>query len=260
VPSCLRACSYDLSRLRANLRPFRLHWSPTLRSTNDHAAALRRRGKLYAPAAVLTGRQTAGRGRGPHVWWSGPGCITDTFVLPVGEQIQPHQLPLVAGVAVRSAAAEITRNDNIQLKWPNDLLYEGRKLAGLLCERVEKADLVGLGLNVTFDGASAPAPLRDRMTSLSQIAARALDMTDVLSTVAAHLRRTIERQADRPFALLLREYDAHHALVGKTVSVLDPSDAVAVTGRCEGLDDMGRLLLRSRSQLRRIISGQVRTI
>ena len=75
--------SYDLKRLRAALKPFRLHWSPTLRSTNDHAAEVRRRGELYAPAVVLTGRQTAGRGRGAHVWWSGPGCITVTFVLPV---------------------------------------------------------------------------------------------------------------------------------------------------------------------------------
>ena len=82
----------------------------------------------------------------------------------------------------------------------------------------------------------------------------------MLTAVAWHLRRTIERQADQPFALLLREYDSHHALVGKTVSVLDASDAVAVSGKCEGLDDMGRLLLRSRSQVHKIISGQVQTI
>lgn len=257
LPEGERGGSYALSRLREKLKPFRLHWFPTLRSTNDHAAELRRRGELYAPSVVVTGRQTAGRGRGGHVWWSGPGCITVTLVLPIGEQIQPHQLPLIAGVAVRSAAAEIARNDGIQLKWPNDLLYEGRKLAGLLCERVEKADLVGLGLNVNLDPASAPKPLRDRVTSLSQVAGRPLDMTDVLSTVAAHLHRTIQRQADQPFALLLREYDAHHALIGRTVSVLGGSDAVAITGRCEGLDDMGRLLLRSRSTLHHVISGQV---
>src|SRR3982751_6780670 len=110
---------FDLRRLRASLKPFRLHWFPTLRSTNDHAAELRRRGELYAPAIVVTGRQTAGRGRGAHVWWSGPGCITATFVLPIGEQVQPHQLPLIAGVAVRSAAVELTGHDGIKLKWPN---------------------------------------------------------------------------------------------------------------------------------------------
>lgn len=251
---------FELHRLRSNLKPFRLHWFPTLRSTNDHAAELRRRGTLYAPAVVLAGRQTAGRGRGGHAWWSGPGCLTVTFVLPVGGDVQPHQLPLIAGLAVRNAAAELTDDAGIQLKWPNDVLYDGRKLAGLLCERVEKADLIGLGLNVNLDPSSAPAPLRNRVTSLSTIAGKPLDMTSALSTVASHLYRLIARQADQPFSVLLREYDTHHALIGRNVSVLDAADAVAVSGRCEGLDEMGRLLIRSRSKLHRIISGQVRAM
>jgi BirA family biotin operon repressor/biotin-[acetyl-CoA-carboxylase] ligase len=252
--------SYDLDRLRATLKPFRLHWFSRLRSTNDHAAELRRRGELFAPAVVLTGRQTAGRGRGMHSWWSGRGSITVTFVLPAGDDVQPHQLPLVAGLAVRNAAAELTGNDGIQLKWPNDLLYEGRKLAGLLCERVEKADLVGLGLNVNVDAAEVPAPLRERVTSLSMIARGSVDMTAALSTVASHLHQTLARRAGQPFAAVLREYDRHHALVGRTVSVTDGADAKAVSGRCEGLDEMGRLLLRSRTQVHRIISGQVQAI
>jgi BirA family biotin operon repressor/biotin-[acetyl-CoA-carboxylase] ligase len=260
VPPCLRAFSYGLPRLRQSLKPFRLHWFPTLRSTNDHAAELRRRGTLFAPAAVLTGRQTAGRGRGAHAWWSGPGCITVTFVLPVVGHVEPHQLPLVAGLAVRNAVAALSGVEGIQLKWPNDLLYEGRKLAGLLCERVEKADLVGLGLNVNVDPTAAPASIRERVTSLARVAGRPLDMTDVLLAVASHLRRTIDRRAETPFSVLLREYDANHALVGRTVSVVDGADSVAVTGKCEGLDDMGRLLVRSRSGVHRIISGQVRPI
>src|SRR5436309_1660093 len=56
--------SFDLARLRVGIKPFKLHWFPRLRSTNDHAAELRRRKELFAPAAVLTGRQLAGRGRG----------------------------------------------------------------------------------------------------------------------------------------------------------------------------------------------------
>src|SRR5688572_21593048 len=110
---------FALKRLREDLRPFRLHWFPTLRSTNDHAATMRRAGELYAPAVVLTGRQTAGRGRGAHVWWSGAGCLTVTFVLPVDDQLLPHQIPLLAGLSVRNAAAELSGSDKISLKWPN---------------------------------------------------------------------------------------------------------------------------------------------
>src|SRR5204862_3131112 len=99
---------------------------------------LRRRGKLYAPAIVLTSHQIAGRGRGSNAWWSGSGSLTVTFVLPVHEHSLPHQVPLIAGLAVRDALAKHCGLDEIQLKWPNDLLFAGKKLAGLLCERVDR--------------------------------------------------------------------------------------------------------------------------
>ena len=87
--------SYSLRRLRDGIKPFKLHWFPTLRSTNDHSAELRRRGDLYAPAIVLTGRQTAGRGRGANRWWSGAGVLTATFLYwledssPVSAYVRP---------------------------------------------------------------------------------------------------------------------------------------------------------------------------
>lgn len=251
---------FRLDALRQSLRPFRLHWFPTLRSTNDHAAVLRRAGRLFAPAVVLTGRQTAGRGRGSHAWWSGAGCLTVTFVLPVDSQLSPHQIPLLAGLAVRNAAADLCGSERIALKWPNDLLYDGRKLAGLLCERIDKADLIGLGLNVNLDIAKAPRLLRGQLSSLSDIAGRRLDATHVLSTVAAQLHRVWSRGAGHPFGVMLREYDAHHALVGRRVSVVDNGHP-PISGKCEGLDEMGRLLLRSRTnKLQRVICGHVQML
>src|SRR3954466_4881865 len=101
---------YSLDRLRAGLKPFRLHFFPTLRSTNDHAAALRKRGDLFAPAVVVTPRQTAGRGRGTNTWFSAAGSLTVTFVLRATEALAAHHLPLAAGLAARNAAAEITGN------------------------------------------------------------------------------------------------------------------------------------------------------
>jgi BirA family transcriptional regulator, biotin operon repressor / biotin---[acetyl-CoA-carboxylase] ligase len=243
---------------RKALRPFRLHWFPTLRSTNDHAAVMRRAGELYAPAVVLTGRQTAGRGRGAHAWWSGPGCLTVTFVLPVDQQLLPHQIPLLAGLAVRNAAAELSGSAAVALKWPNDLLFKGRKLGGLLCERIDKADLVGLGLNVNLDPAAAPRDLRATVASLAEVRGEPVDMTHALATVASHLHRLWSRGAGHPFGLLLQEYDAHHALVGRRVSVVD-NGARPVSGRCEGLDEMGRLVLRAPrgGKLHRVVCGHV---
>jgi BirA family transcriptional regulator, biotin operon repressor / biotin---[acetyl-CoA-carboxylase] ligase len=249
--------SLDLSRLRSGIRPFRLHWFPRLRSTNDHAAVLRRRGVLFAPAMVLAGRQQAGRGRAGRSWWSGPGVLTVTFVLAVEEHLSPHQLPLIAGLAVRNAAAELAGEQSIGLKWPNDLVFSHRKLAGLLCERIDRADLVGLGMNVNTAEADVPAELRGRIISLSQIAGRSLDMTDVLIRISTHLHRLVSERDRTPFPVVAREYDAYHVLIDRKVTVASSTDVPAISGRCEGIDSSGRLLLREQTRLHRIVSGHV---
>jgi biotin-(acetyl-CoA carboxylase) ligase len=82
-------------------------------------------------------------------------------------------------------------------------------------------------------------------------------MTDTLAIVAGHLRLTLDRAAGRSFATLLREYDQHHALIGREVCVTASAAEPPICGRCEGVDSIGRLLLRSRGKLEHVISGQV---
>jgi len=248
---------YDLARLRKELRPFRLYWFPHLNSTNDQAARLRRRGELFAPAAVLTGRQSAGRGRGAHSWWSGAGSVTVTFALPIEEHLSPQQVPLVAGLAVRAALEEISGLAGIGLKWPNDLIYEGQKLAGVLCERLERVDLVGAGINLNVDPHRAPLSLRSRITSLRAVTGRDFDPTTAVARTAAHLLRMMGRRSEHPFPALVEEYDRHHVLVGRRVTVSDAGRAPAVSGTCEGLDQTGRLVLREWGMTYRLSAGSV---
>lgn len=251
------ASAFDLKKLRSGLKPFRLHWFPRLGSTNDHAALLRRRGELFAPAIVLTGHQLKGRGRGSNTWWSGAGSLTVTFAMPIHEELAAHHVPLIAGVAVRTAAAQLAMNDDIQLKWPNDLLFKDRKLAGLLCERIEKADLIGVGLNVNVRMKEIPASLRDRVTSLSEIAGQLIDPTMALILIASQIHRLLAHRDDTSFRAIAGEYDRHHALLGRRVTVTQSPGEPVVTGRCEGIDETGRLLLRERKTLHRIIAGHV---
>jgi BirA family biotin operon repressor/biotin-[acetyl-CoA-carboxylase] ligase len=269
--------SFDLARLRAGLKPFRLHFFTTLRSTNDHAAVLRRRGDLFAPAVVLAARQTAGRGRGSNTWFSAGGSLTVTFVIAENETFAPHHLPLAAGLAARNAAAELTANDDVKLKWPNDLVVPVartadsglslrgkpaplRKLAGLLCERVDNIDLVGIGLNVNVPDARIPKDLRDRVIHLQHLRRidtdQPFDLTTVLITLARHLHTTLVQQPETRFPAFLREYDRHHALVGRTVTVRSPHEP-PISGVCQGLDETGRLLLRDGKTVHRIIAGHV---
>jgi BirA family transcriptional regulator, biotin operon repressor / biotin---[acetyl-CoA-carboxylase] ligase len=251
-----RQSSFDLARLRANIKPFRLYWFSRLRSTNDHAGRLRRTGKLFAPAIVLTGKQIAGRGRGVNKWWSDSGVLTVTFAFPIQERLAPQELPLIAGLALRNAAAEITGEADIQLKWPNDLLFEDRKLAGLLCERVSNVDLVGIGLNVNVDPAKAPKSLQNTLTSLLCIGGKTYDVTDCLIAIARHLHREVRRRMEVPFSTFVREYSRHDGLVGKTATVVI-GDEPPVTGRCEGVDNSGRLVVRQRGKAVAVVAGMV---
>jgi BirA family biotin operon repressor/biotin-[acetyl-CoA-carboxylase] ligase len=253
-----RKDAFHLATLREGLKPFRLHWFPRLRSTNDHAIKLRQRRELFAPAIVLAGTQIRGRGRGSNSWWSGPGSLTVTFVFPVEEHLSPHQVPLLAGLAVRDAAAELTGNKAVTLKWPNDVLFEGRKLAGLLCEREMKADLIGVGLNVNVNPRRAPAALREQITSLREVTGESIDISQALITVAKHLHRAMSRRGDRLFTETLMRYDEHHALVGRKVSVVEAGSGQLVTGRCAGLDSAGRLVLRAGRKTHPVLAGQVR--
>jgi BirA family biotin operon repressor/biotin-[acetyl-CoA-carboxylase] ligase len=248
---------FSIAALRPGVRPFHLHWFPRLRSTNDHAAVMRKRGELFAPAIVLTGHQLAGRGRGSNTWWSGPGSLTVTFAMAANESIAPQQVPLLAGLAVRNAAAELTGDASVQLKWPNDLLFEDRKLAGLLCERLDRVDLIGLGLNINMKAGDPPRALRNRVTSLSQIVGRPLDQSAALAAIARHLHATLSRTGERPFAEALAEYNRYHCLVGRRIAVTGIPGEPRIDGVCRGMDSVGRLVVRCPDGLRHIIAGHV---
>jgi BirA family biotin operon repressor/biotin-[acetyl-CoA-carboxylase] ligase len=251
------ADAFDLTRIRQEIKPFRLYWFPRLTSTNDHAARLRRQKKLFAPAVVLAGRQIAGRGRGSNRWWSAPGSLTVTFVLPIQDHLLPQQIPLLAGLLVRNAVAEVIGSDSLSLKWPNDILHHGKKVAGLLCERIERADLVGVGINANVDIAAAPASLKKQITSLSQIAHHPVNISSLLIEVARSIAPGLLRGKDRPFAAVLKEYDRHNALTGRRITVQAAGEETAMTGICAGLDSAGQLLLRSGGRSHKIIAGHV---
>lgn len=247
----------DLPRLTESVRPVRVHYFPTLTSTNDKAAEMRKLGLLYAPAMVVTTSQTAGRGRAGNRWFSDSGSITVTYVLPVEENLLPHQLPLVAGLAVRNACTELTGNRDIQLKWPNDVIHSGRKLSGLLCERISGVDLVGIGLNVNINSAAIPSELRHSLASLSLICGSQLDLTRTLILLTQHLQHALLTRHSQPFAAFVEEYRQHDGLLGKMITVQPPGNAPPIRGTCEGIDSEGRLLVRSGTVLHHIIAASV---
>ena len=147
----------------------------TLDSTNDEA---RRRVLAAAPSGrtvIWADRQTKGRGRGSNVWWSDEGSLTFTLAIdPRHERIEPSQEPLMALVSASSCVRVVERllGRAISIRWPNDIEIDGRKLAGILVERVETPTgpwlLIGIGINVSSNLDVAGTAIRTRATSLAE--------------------------------------------------------------------------------------------
>jgi biotin-(acetyl-CoA carboxylase) ligase len=173
-------------------------------------------------------------------WWSGPGCLTVTIRLSgTKTTFRRTRFRCSRLGGAHDAAAELSGDARIALKWAQRRRLDGRKLAGLLCERVMKADLVGVGLNVNVDPRKAPAALRTQITSFTRNRGRAMDMTDALIAVAGTCLAPCPGAANGCSPRRLQRYDEHHALVGRKVSVVEAGSGKLISGRCAGLDSSG---------------------
>jgi BirA family biotin operon repressor/biotin-[acetyl-CoA-carboxylase] ligase len=165
-----------------------------------------------------------------------------------------QELPLIAGVSVRRILAQVSGLSDLKLKWPNDILYSGRKVGGLLCERVNGIDLVGVGLNVNLDVAAAPPLLRNRITSLKEVTGRTFEHTALLIEIGRDLSAELVRGAS--LESIIAEYALHDALAGQTVHVTEP-DGTSRSGVAGGLDDTGRLIIRNGRAAHHVVAGHV---
>jgi BirA family biotin operon repressor/biotin-[acetyl-CoA-carboxylase] ligase len=238
----------------------RIEWRAVLDSTQNLARDLARRGAPEG-TVVVAESQTAGRGRLGRQWHSPPGCnLYCSIVLrpPLAPAAVPA-LALVVGLAVADAVQEVT-GGRATLKWPNDVLLAGRKVAGILTEldaEVERVHhvIVGIGVNVNTD--DFPPELAAKATSLRLAAgrpvARALFTAGLLAALEARYRRFL---ADG-FAAMRSEWEACAALTGKEVRVTAPEGEVA--GRVLGVDDDGALRLAGPHGELRVVAGEVST-
>jgi BirA family transcriptional regulator, biotin operon repressor / biotin---[acetyl-CoA-carboxylase] ligase len=222
------------------LRPWTLVHEPTLPSTNDHAAELLRARTLPRPAVVLTDVQTAGRGQRRRDWVSPGGSLAVTFVIdPHPTRPLPH-LPLIAGVLAREAIAAASGLD-VRIKWPNDLYLDGRKLGGLLCERIERCDLIGLGVNV------ADLTLPPGAISLGG----RLTRDEVLIAVASTLAGGLLERPVAAFEEVCGRFESFHLLKNRRVRVGE------TIGRCVGVGKDGELRVMTPTGERAMIRGPI---
>ena len=195
--------------------------------------------------------QTAGRGRLDHKWLSSPGANLMMSVVLSVEGLSPDQvatLPLVVGLVVCKSLASLFPLPSSLfplLKWPNDVLIDGKKLAGILCERHGDNVIVGIGVNVN-QTEFAPE-IADCATSLSLIAP---DLVSRLSSPVLSVRTAVLRELDRwylrwrsgGFAAVYPEIAAVDYLKGLKIAVRQTdTDSIPVTGVCGGIRPDGSL-------------------
>ncbi|MBR7636497.1 biotin--[acetyl-CoA-carboxylase] ligase [Janthinobacterium lividum] len=225
-------------------------------STN--ADLLARCATLAAPTLRIAGQQTAGRGRAGRPWVSQPDASL-MFSLAWRFKGPLHQLvglPLAVGVALAETMTSL--GVPVQLKWPNDMLKDGHKLAGILVETQQAADggvwaVIGCGINLLMPDAL------ERQIGRSVSAVPWLAQMERNTLVAALLSRlagVLAEFDDTGFAPFTERWNALHAWQGLHVKILDNGQLLQ-QGVAAGVDQLGRLLLRSDGGLQEIMSGDV---
>ena len=215
----------------------------------------RARGGLLAPTLLVAEAQSAGRGRLGRRWHSDAAAVGAALTFSLGLPLAPRGgnwsgLSLAVGLALAEAL-----HPGIRLKWPNDLWWQGRKLAGILVETAGVGEpgaprcvVVGVGVNV--------APLADQDFSTPPAWLQALlpdiDAPAALLRVAAPLARALRAFEQHGFAPLVARFHARDALAGQAVRLSDGSEGVA-----EGVNASGALQLRTADGMRAQHSSEV---
>jgi BirA family transcriptional regulator, biotin operon repressor / biotin---[acetyl-CoA-carboxylase] ligase len=227
----------------------------SLGSTNDEVF---RRADEGAPEGlvVVTGAQTAGRGRQGRAWWDAPGASL-LFSILLRPTIPLAQCPLLAlalACSVAEAGTEAT-GAALTVKWPNDVLHDGRKLCGVLAESrvsgvpssLRPAVVLGAGVNVNQAADDFPAEIRDCATSL-RIAggAAAPRIDDLLAMILDRLERYLGLAAGGDAGALWSEVTARLPQAGTEVALL--SGGRRIEGVVEGVTEGGALRVRERGR------------
>lgn len=236
-----------------------VHHHVEVTSTNDVALDRLRAGQTVG-LVVVADAQTAGRGRAGRGWTDAVPGPTGPANLAVTATASPPAraglVPLAAGLAVVDAFA--AAGADARLKWPNDVLLDGRKAAGILVERHDlpagPVVLVGCGLDLDWRGVAREGDASG-WTSLAEVLAAAVDRGEVLGTLLDRLAARLDALETDPDGLLAA-YRAACATLGRPVRVLLPGDEQR-SGTATGLDGDGHLVVATGSGRLVVHAGDV---
>jgi BirA family biotin operon repressor/biotin-[acetyl-CoA-carboxylase] ligase len=232
-------------------------------STNDIAGEMARRGA--AGAIVMSRAQTAGRGRLDRRWFcpAGKGLLLSIVVRPQIDVQHVPLLTLLAGVAVAKTIRQVTGCE-AGIKWPNDILVNGKKVCGILAESSISRGapdyvIIGMGINVNLDRSDLPPDCRNTGTSLKLELGRRVSRLAVLRRLITTWEKHYQGSLRGGPPYIRQEWVENNLTLGRTVTINKGKEAVS--GLAVGISERGGLLLRRTSDgvVEEYLAGDVTT-
>lgn len=250
-----------LSKLAPGTFGNRLRILEKTESTQNEAAAWAKEG-VPEGAVVLAEEQTGGRGRQGHVWHSpaGKGVWMSIVLRPrIPLPYTPH-LTLLGAVAMFRAMKKLT-SAPLGIKWPNDILADGKKVAGILLESAAEDErllyvIAGIGISVNLDSADFPEELQERATSLKIVTGQEVDRASLVAACLQELEQLYRLYEEEGFAPIRTLWEAQSITLGRQVTIHTPQGPLQ--GVAVGLDQSGALLLKDKTgTVQKVFSGDV---
>ncbi len=230
-------------------------------STNDVAEKLARDG---APEGVVVFAESQSRGRGRlGRTWISPAHKGLWFSVVLRPDLRPEAATQLTVAAANALARSLQLATSLepQIKWPNDILIDGKKVAGILTELSAELDhikylVLGIGVDVNLTSSDLPPELRKLATSLKLEAGRHFRRADLAAVILRELDADYTRVCQNQFPQVASEWAARCTTLGQTVSI--NLGGTVLQGQAEALDETGALLLRTtHGHLERIVGGDV---
>lgn len=229
--------------LQTSLIGQQIHYYDELRSTNITAKELAH--EAEDGTIVVAETQKGGRGRLGREWISPRGGIWMSVILkPTISLAHASRLTLVAGVVISKAMRKL--GVDARIKWPNDILIDGKKVCGILTEvnaEMELVDyiVVGIGINANVDMDEFSDDVRDIATTLSFELGESIDRVSFIQDVLFELEQEYIRFRTQPFSAILDEWLSLSDTIGRQVTVTTPSKMIE--GKAVGMTDDGALIV-----------------
>lgn len=252
------------SALKTEFIGRKLFFYDEIDSTNVAAFEFGRSGEEEG-AAVVADSQVSGKGRVGRQWRSPPGVnlYTSVVLRPTIMPKDAHMLTFLSAVAVAGTVDGFIKTRPV-VKWPNDILVNGKKVAGILMEMDAESDRVnfiiaGVGVNINSTPSLWTGELEGKATSVMEVAGAEVSRVEFISALYSNLEKWYKAALEEGFTRVLDSWKGYFASEGKPVRV--SSFGRTIEGLCMGIDRDGALLVKGHAgKIERVISGDVQPI